>query len=197
MDLLQTIVAIFTPVGIIAAIILGINQNRASSKTILAQSFLTLHSLDFQSRGPNGEDGIAAIHALPRYTTYQEFIAKESAATVQAIYNAVAFLNFIAILSEEGYMNVQDAWDIYFWAYRKSYEKLYPWWIDSQREANQHLFPGFERACLTIGLIPADAINVFDKRALSGFVKTYHEVSRVPSGKLAAAFQSMFERNRV
>jgi hypothetical protein len=133
-------------IGAAAAAGVAAWQISVARKAINAQSFLTLHQLEIASRG-DGEDGIAAIAALAKYTNYTEFengVPDERKR--DAIYSAVAFLNFVATLSEEDYLKVQDAWDIYFKAYQISYDKLWPWWLEHQRESHPKVFPSFERA---------------------------------------------------
>ena len=109
----------------------------------------------------DGEDGIAAIAALAKYTNYTEFEKDMSDERKRdAIYRAVAFLNFVATLGEEGYLEVQDGWDIYFMAYWTSYEKLWhestAWWLKHQRESHPNVFPIFQRACLVTHAISSD-----------------------------------------
>jgi len=186
---------IISAIGIIGALLLGIMQNKFSAKAMQAQSFLNLHSLDLQAHGPNGEDGITAIVSLKNYSNYDEFIEGETEGTREAIYNAVAFLNFVAILGEEKYLNIQDAWNIYFWAYRKSYEKLFPWWLAQQRTEHPHVFPGFERASLVTGNLSNEQINAFDKGSISKYVKRYHRVSKIKRGSLRAIFDRAFMRS--
>ncbi len=191
----QHVFDIISAIGIISAILLGARQNNFSAKAMQAQSFLNLHNLDVQAHGPSGEDGIAAIVALKNYSSYDEFVAGETEGTREAIYNAVAFLNFVAILGEEKYLNIQDAWNIYFWAYRKSYEKLFPWWLAQQRAEHPHVFPGFERACLVTGNLSNEQINAFDKGSIGKYIKIYHRVSHVRKTSLRAIFDDAFMRS--
>jgi hypothetical protein len=191
----QHIFDIISAIGIVSAILIGARQNNFSAKAMQAQSFLNLHGLDLQAHGPNGEDGIAAIVSLKKYNNYDEFTDGETEGTRQAIYNAVAFLNFIAILGEEKYLNIQDAWNIYFWVYRKSYENLFPWWLGKQRAEHPHVFPGFERACLVAGNISNEQINAFDKGSINKYVKSYYRTSKIKQASLRAIFDRALMRS--
>jgi hypothetical protein len=144
----MTLFEIVSSVGIIGALLFGGWQISLTRKAIRAQSFLNLHQLEVSFRGKDGEDGIAAITTLKKYDTYADFEQNEPERRREAIYNAVAFLNFVATLSEEDYLKIQDAWDIYFMVYQISCEKLLPWWLEHHRKFHYNIFPSFERACL-------------------------------------------------
>jgi hypothetical protein len=168
-DIVSSIGIIISSLGVIAAFLVGARQISLARKAISAQSFLNLHQLEIASHG-DGEDGIAAIAALAKYTNYPEFekgVPDERKR--DAIYRAVAFLNFVATLGEEGYLEVQDGWDIYFMAYWTSYKKLWhestAWWLKHHRESHPNVFPSFERACLVTHAIPSDMSIAYDKRA--------------------------------
>lgn len=190
-DIVSSIGIIISSLGVIAAFLVGARQISLARKAISAQSFLNLHQLEIASRG-DGEDGIAAIAVLAKYTNYTEFengVPDERKR--DAIYRAVAFLNFVATLGEEGYLEVQDGWDIYFMAYWTSYEKLWhestAWWLKHQRESHPNVFPSFERACLVTHAIPSDMSIAYDKRMLPQYVKRYKHASRLTKEDLYKA----------
>ena len=180
----MTIFEAVSAISVIGAFLFSAWQIALARKTINAQSFLNVHQLEVLSRGKDGEDGIAAIIALPTYRSYTEFEQKEPERKREAIYNAVAFLNFIATLSEGHYLKVQDAWDIYFMAYRVSYDKLFPWWLEHQRKLHPNIFPSFERACLVTQAITPEMINAHDNRRLRQSIKRYSRASKLPKERL-------------
>ena len=98
-----------------------------------------------------------------------------------AIYRAVAFLNFVAILGEEGYLEVQDGWDIYFMAYKTSYEKLWhestAWWLKHQRKCQPKVFPSFERACLVTHGISSGMSGAYEREC---FPNTSKDINLPP-----------------
>lgn len=149
-------------IGIVGALLFSARQNFLAAKTKRAQSFLNLHQLEFLSRGKDGQDGIASITTLKKYDNYADFEQGEPESKRGAIYNAVAFLNFVATLGEEDYLKIQDAWDVYFMAYRISCDKLLPWWLEYHRQFHQNIFPSFERACLVTRAITPEMINAHD-----------------------------------
>ncbi|HEX4715556.1 MAG TPA: hypothetical protein VH164_11590, partial [Ktedonobacteraceae bacterium] len=63
----------FSAIGAAVAAGVAAWQISVARKAISAQSFLNLHQLEVQSRGKDGEDGIAAIIALKKYNDYAEF----------------------------------------------------------------------------------------------------------------------------
>lgn len=129
--------------GVIAALLFAATQNRLTARAVRAQSLQQLHSLEVQS---NFQKGISAISRLRKYDDddYAAFLNETPEDVQQAIVSTVAFLNFIATLGEEGYMNVQDSWNIYFWAYRESFYRLMPWWLKGQRQHQLRVFAAFE-----------------------------------------------------
>jgi len=183
-ELVSFIGIIISSIGVIGALLLSTRQNSLTRKAISAQSFLNLHQLEFLSRGKGGEDGIAAITALKKYDSYTDFEQGEPESKREAIYNAVAFLNFVATLSEEGYLKVQDAWDIYFMAYWISHDKLLPWWLDYHRKFHRNIFPSFERACLVTHAITDEMIKAHDNKRLRQYIKGYSHASKLTKERL-------------
>lgn len=165
-------------------------QISVTRKAILAQSFLNLHQLEVSSH-KDGPDGIAAIVALKKYDDYAAFKQDVPKREQDAIYSAVAFLNFIATLSEEGYLEVQDAWDIYFMAYQISYDKLWPWWLEYQRETHRNIFPSFERACLVTHAITSEMSATYDRKRLFQYIKRYKRASKLTKEQLDGAFKQL------
>lgn len=183
---IASIFEIISAIGIVGALIFAGWQNFLAKKAIRAQSFLTLHQLEMLSRGKDGEDGIAAITTLKQYDNYADFEQSEPESKREAIYNAVAFLNFVATLSEEDYLKIQDAWDIYFMAYCISCEKLLPWWLDHYRKLHRNIFPSFERACLVtneIAMTPG-MTNAYDNTMLRQYTRRYFRASKLTKEKL-------------
>ena len=180
----MTIFEIISTIGIIGALLFSAWQTFLARKAISAQSFLNLHQLEFLSHAKDGEDGIAAITALKAYNSYADFEQGEPESKREAIYNAVAFLNFVATLSEEGYLKIQDAWDIYFMAYWISYDKLFPWWLDYHRKFHPNIFPSFERACLVTHNITSEMINAHDNKRLRHYIKGYSHASKLTKERL-------------
>jgi hypothetical protein len=194
-DIVSSIGIIISSLGVIAAFLVGARQISLARKAISAQSFLNLHQLEIASRG-DGEDGIAVIAALAKNTNYTEFAKDVSDERKRdAIYRAVAFLNFVAILGEEGYLEVQDGWDIYFMAYRTSYEKLWhestAWWLKHQRESQPNVFPSFERACSVTHAISSDMTDAWRKRMLPQYVKRYKPASRLTKKDLKKILEEL------
>lgn len=181
---ISSIGIIVSSIGVIGALLFGAWQISVARKAISAQSFLNLHQLEILSHGKDGEDGIAAITDLEKYDDYAEFERSVSESKRVAIYNAVAFLNFVATLSEEDYLKVQDAWDIYFMAYRISYDKLWPWWLKHHRESHHNIFPSFERACLVTHAITSEMSNAYDKKMLPQYTKRYKRASKLAKEQL-------------
>ena len=165
-------------------------QISVARKAISAQSFLNLHQLEVSTR-KDGVDGIAAIAALKRYDNYTAFKQEVPENEQDAIYNAVAFLNFIATLSEEGYLKVQDAWDIYFMAYRISYDKLWPWWLEYQRESHRNIFPSFERTCLVTHVITSEMSDTYDRKRHLHYIKRYKRASKLRKEQLDGVFKQL------
>jgi hypothetical protein len=192
-EIIQLFVNLVTIIGIVAAIFFSINQSRATAKQLRAQSFLQLYDYNAKAYTDDGMDGIELLAKLPTYTSYDDFVTSESLAKRKAIYNTVAFLNFIAILAEGGYLNMQDAWNIYFWSYRLSYKKLFPWWLKEQHKYHPHAFAGFERACLTAGNIPEEQINTFDRGRISRYVSLYAPTANLSQQMLREKFQKALE----
>ncbi len=182
----MTIFDFVSSIGIIGALLFSAWQISVARKAISAQSFLNLHQLEVQSRGKDGEDGIAAIADLKKYNDYVAFEKDGDVpkSTRDAIYNAVAFLNFVATLSEEDYLKVQDAWDIYFMAYRISYDKLLPWWLDHHRKFHPNVFPSFERACLVTHAITSEMSDTHHKKMLLQYTKRYKRASKLTKEQL-------------
>lgn len=194
-DIVSSIGIIISSLGVIAAFLVGARQISLARKAISAQSFLNLHQLEIASRG-DGEDGIAVIAALAKNTNYTEFAKDVSDERKRdAIYRAVAFLNFVAILGEEGYLEVQDGWDIYFMAYRTSYEKLWhestAWWLKHQRKSQPNVFPSFERACSVTHAISSDMTDAWRKRMLPQYVKRYKPASRLTKKDLKKILEEL------
>ncbi|HEY1387347.1 MAG TPA: hypothetical protein VGF38_02290 [Ktedonobacterales bacterium] len=167
--------------GIIGAFLFSAWQNSLTSRAIRAQSFVNLLALENDS---GFQKGILAITSLKPYTSFAEFDAGEDMETKQAIYDAVVFLNFMAVLGEEGYLHIQDAWDVYFWSYRKCFEKLLPWWLEAYRAHQPNVFPSFERTCRVTSLVTTAQIAAFDRRIGMKHLKKYHQTSQVPRAKL-------------
>jgi hypothetical protein len=185
-EFISSIGIIVSSIGVIGALLFGARQISLARKAINAQSFLNLHELEVLSRGKNSEDGIAAITALKKYDNYADFEQNEPESKREAIYNAVAFLNFVATLSEEDYLKIQDAWDIYFMTYQISCDKLLPWWLEYHRKSHYNIFPSFERACLVtheIAITPG-MTNSHDNRRLPQYTKRYLHASKLPKEKL-------------
>lgn len=109
--------------GIVGALLFAAWQNFLTSRSIRAQSFVNLLVLENDS---GFQQGIRAITSLKSYTSFAAFDAGEDRETQQAIYDAVVYLNAMAALGEQGYVHMQDAWDVYFWSYRTCFEKLLP-----------------------------------------------------------------------
>jgi hypothetical protein len=168
-------------VGIMGAFLFSAWQNSLTARAIRAQSFVNLVALEHDS---GFQQGILAITALKPYTSFAEFDEAEDQETKQAIYNAVVFLNAMAVLGEEGYLHIQDAWDVYFWSYRKCFEKLLPWWLESYRVNQPKVFPSFERACSVTHLVTASQIASFDRQIGMKHLKKYRQASGVPRAKL-------------
>ncbi len=171
-------------VGVISALSGSTWLNVLTSRAIRAQSFVDVLDLEIQSEF---QKGILAVTALKDYTNYEDFDENELTDTKEAVYNAVVFLNFMAVLGEEGYLHIQDAWDVYFWSYRTCSEKLLPWWLAEQRVHQPHVFPSFERACSAIMLVNVHLVSKFDKRIGSKHLRKYQRTSRVKRGKLRPA----------
>lgn len=169
--------------GVIAALLFAATQNRLTARAIRAQSLQQLHSLEVQS---NFQKGIGAISQLRKYDAddYDAFLHETPEDVQAAIVSTVAFLNFIATLGEAGYMNIQDSWNIYFWAYRESYDRLMPWWLKGQRHHQLRVFAAFERTVKAISAIPQESIQAFDDQVDKRHVEKYHAVSHVPKDKL-------------
>jgi hypothetical protein len=85
----------------------------------------------------------------------------------------------MAVLGEEEYLHIQDAWDVYFWSYRRCHEKLLPWWLAGQRINQPNVFPSFERACKVTSLVSVEQMVAFDKRIGAKHLEKYHKTSRV------------------
>jgi hypothetical protein len=183
-ELVSSIGIIVSCIGVIGALLFGVWQIFLARKAISAQSFLNLHQLEVLSRGKNGEDGLAAITTLKKYDSYTDFEQTEPESKREAIYNAVAFLNFVATLSEEDYLKIQDAWDIYFMAYRISYDKLLPWWLNHYRNFHLNIFPSFERACLVTHAITFEMTNAHDNKRLPQYAKRYLRASKLTQEQL-------------
>jgi hypothetical protein len=175
---------IVSSIGIIGALVLSAWQNFHARKALRAQSFLNLHQLEVLAHGKDGEDGIVAITTLNKYDNFAEFEQNEPASKREAIYNAVAFLNFVATLGEEDYLKIQDGWDVYFMAYRISYDKLLPWWLEYQRQFHHNIFPSFERACLVIHAITPEMSIAFDNKRIGQYEKRYYRTSKLTKEKL-------------
>lgn len=183
---------VFTALSAIgAAVAAGVAawQISVSRRATGAQSFLILHELEVNSRGKNGEDGIAAITALKKYDNYAAFENDVQEDERDAIFKAVAFLNFVATLCEEDYLKVQDAWDLYFMAYRISYDKLWPWWLEYQRESHPKIFPSFERACLVAHAITPEMSKAYESKMLPQHTKRYKRVSKLTKEQLDGALR--------
>ena len=101
----------------------------------------------------------------------------------------MAFLNFVATLGEEDYLKIQDGWDIYFMAYRISYDKLLPWWLAYQRQFHHHIFPSFERACLVTHAITPEMSNAFADKRKGQYEKKYYRTSKLTKEKLHNALK--------
>ena len=182
----MTIFEIGSFIGVIGALLFGAWQISLASKAIRAQSFLNLHQLEVLSRGKDGEDGIAAITMLKKYSSYTDFEQREPESKREAIYNAVAFLNFVATLSEEGYLKMQDAWNIYFMVYKISCDTLLPWWLEHHRKFHPNIFPSFERACLVTSEIAHThgKTNAHDNKMLPQYIRRYSHASQLTKEKL-------------
>jgi hypothetical protein len=167
--------------SIVAAFLVASWQNTLTSRAIRAQSFVNLLELEIEA---GFQQGIRAITALPPYTRFVDFEVGESAETKQTIYDAVVFLNLMAVLGEEGYLHIQDAWDVYFWSYRKCHEKLLPWWLEGHRATQPSVFPSFERSCVVTSLVTPAQIAAFDNHVGMRHLKKYQRTSRVPRAKL-------------
>jgi hypothetical protein len=175
----QHIFELISVVGIVGALLFSARQNFLAAKAVSAQSFLNLHQLEVLSRGKDGEDGIVAITSLKKYENYADFEQSEPVSKREAIYNAVAFLNFVATLGEENYLKIQDAWDVYFMAYRICYDKLLPWWLEYHRQFHLKVFPSFERACLVIHAITPEMINAHDNKRIAQYARRYFRSSKL------------------
>ncbi len=171
-------------IGIVGALLFSARQNFLAAKAVRAQSFLNLHQLEVSSRSKDGEDGIVAITTLKKYDTYADFVQSEPESKREAIYNAVAFLNFVATPGEEDYLKIQDAWDVYFMAYRISCDKLLPWWLEHHRQFHQNIFPSFERACLVTRAITPEMINAHDNKRIAQYARRHYRTSKLTREKL-------------
>lgn len=89
----------------------------------------------------------------------------------------------MAVLGEEGYLRIQNAWDVYFWSYRICYKQLSPWWIDGQRAKQPNVFPSFERTCIVTHLISSELIEDFDKRIGARLLDKYQKISKISRRK--------------
>jgi len=141
------------------AISLTVWQNLITRHALRAQSFLTLHGLELNSSYYEGVRAIATLN----YSDFETFSMSEK--SQREIYMVVSFLDFVAILVEDRYLMRQNAWDIYFWAYRICNDKLLTWWLAGQREhTNQSmLFSGFERMCWQVRQISPSDSQKFDE----------------------------------
>jgi hypothetical protein len=143
------------------AITVAIWQNVLTRRALRAQSFLSLHELELTA---NYFHGMQAIYDLPDFTSYEDFLSGLSREQQIAIYQVVSFLDFVAVLIEDRYLIRQNAWDIYFWAYRVCAKKLLTWWLRGVRKEQQMLFSGFERMCLIVADVKDEEIAVFERR---------------------------------
>lgn len=175
------VVEMASVLGIISAFLLSTRQNALTSRAIRAQSFVNLLALESDL---GFQKGIRAITSLKPYTSFADFDASEEQETKQAIYDAVGFLNFMAVLGEDGYLHIQDSWDVYFWSYRQCFEKLLPWWLDEYRISQPNVFPSFERACRVTSLVSPTQVAGFERQISTRYVKKYHKISKVARAKL-------------
>lgn len=171
--------------GIVGALLFAAWQNALTARSIRAQSFVNLLVLENDS---GFQHGIRAITSLKPSTSFAAFEAGEDPETKQAIYDAVVYLNAMAALGEQGYVQMQDAWDVYFWSYRTCFEKLLPWWLDGYRATQPAVFPSFERACRVTHLVTAAQIARFEQKTSGTLLRRYRRVSHVPRAKLRSVF---------
>lgn len=173
--------------GILAALLVGARQNYLNAKALRAQAFLSLHSLELLGRGQQGIDGIEAIASLLQFSNFADFEREVHEEQRKAIFDAVSFLNFVAVLGEEGYLDIQDAWEVYFMAYRRAYENLLPWWLAEHRKYQPHVFPSFERASLVIGEISQDEIDAHTRANLRRWTFIYQRSSHLTKSRVSSA----------
>ena len=178
-------------IGVMAALLISARQISLTSQAIRAQSFANLLGLEIQSKF---QEGMLAIASLSNYSHYDDFLGGEDKETQAAIYNTVLFLNHMAVLGEEEYLHIQDAWDVYFWSYRICFEKLLPWWLDGQRTKQPNLFPSFERACMVTNAVSSELIKGFDKQIGAKHLDKYHKTSRIPRERLQKVLATQFSR---
>jgi hypothetical protein len=171
--------------GIVGALLFSAWQNSLTARSIRAQSFVNLLVLENDS---GFQHGIRAITSLKPYTSFAAFDAGEDPETKQAIYDAVVYLNAMAALGEQGYVHMQDAWDVYFWSYRTCFDKLLPWWLEGYRATQPSVFPSFEHACRVTHLVTAAQIARFEKKTSRTLKRRYHHSAHVPRAKLRSVF---------
>ncbi|HKS69349.1 MAG TPA: hypothetical protein VJQ45_02950 [Ktedonobacterales bacterium] len=182
--ILGPLLGLVSAAGIVLAFLISARQNALTARAIRAQSFVNLLDLEIQS---GFQRGMLTIASLNKYTSFEEFDQHETVESKESIYNAVVFLNFMAVLGEEGYLHIQDAWDVYFWSYRVCAEKLLPWWLAEQRRYQPNVFPSFERACAVTSLVSPEQIVDFDRHIGQKHLKKYRKTSSVQTAKLRKA----------
>lgn len=183
-------VEVISVVGVIGALLISSRQNDLTSRAIRAQSFVQLLQLETEAQF---QDGIRAITDLREYHNYKEFETEVPDEKKELIYRAVVFLNFMAVLGEERYIQIQDAWNVYFWSYRLCYEKLLPWWLAEQRVHQPNVFPSFERACNVIWQVTDKQIRSFDERVGLKYLALYRQTSLLPKGKLSQVLRQQIQ----
>ncbi len=177
--------------GVIAALLFAATQNRLAAEPFAHNRSDGLHSLEVQS---NFQKGVGAISQLRTYDDddYDAFLQETPEDVQAAIVSTVAFLNFIATLGEAGYMNIQDSWNIYFWAYRESYDRLMPWWLKGQRHHQLRVFAAFERTVKAISAIPQGKIQTFDDQEDKRHVEKYHAIRTYAKTNFSHSFPTDF-----
>lgn len=154
MYILSLILGIVTLTTSIATIITAgvvLWQTIVSHRTLQFQAYIGLESL---REGMSIREGILAINSLPMYTDYQMFLQKESLETQDAIYDTVTYLNDIAHLVNEGYLDKYQAWSRFFFSYRACYDKLYSWYTqglrDTRYQGEEIAYATFDAMCILV-----------------------------------------------
>jgi len=159
---LTTVVAIAAAAGggLLGAIV-AIWQGVLARRALRTQSLVSIQELSLRARHA---EGMAAIRELKRHITYEDFLAQgETRRSAELIYDTVKFLNFAAHLVEVNALPRQVVWNLYFFSYRESGQKLLTWWLTGQRAYDRNAFGAFERMCAQACSVSESQIRRYDR----------------------------------
>lgn len=156
------IVALMSVLIAVGALLLTLWQNILTRRSVQAEVFLTLENYALEQ---NYDEGISAIINLPVYESYEEFCMNESEDIQKSIYRTVKFLSYAAHIASKKFLPRQHIWDRYFYAYRISHKKLFPWWMEGIRgNYNPYRFATFEEMCNAAAEVSEEAIIEWDRK---------------------------------